>query len=635
MLYRTILSLQIILLFCVNGISGTDLKYKVSDIPEDLRKNAKAVVRKNNIVFRIANLKKATKTVDYAITILNNNGNSLANFTEFYDKFTRIRDIKICIYNGDGVVLKKYSQGEVSDFSAISGFSIYEDNRVKFLEPAYRTPPYTMEYSYEVEYDGMLTYPGFNAFPDYNVSVQEATYTLVKPELMKVRYLEQNIPEKTQKEISPISFFWKVINLQALKKEEFAQSFLEIIPRVFTAPSDFEISGYKGNSDSWETFGSWINTLNTDKDKLPDETVDKLNKIIANAKDDYDKVAILYKYMQDKTRYVSIQIGIGSWQPFDASTIDRVSYGDCKALANYMKSLLKSVGIKSYYTLVRAGEEASPLMSDFPSNQFNHAILCVPIQNDTLWLECTNQQMPCGYLGKFTDDRQVLAIDENGGHLIHTKIYKASENVKSQITSISLNSEGDGTAKKVTNYTGTYFDDLYKILFSDAADKKKLVTSQIRIPSFELLGFNHVIDKKRLPKVTETLDLQLSGYATRLNNMLIVPVNEINKFPALPVQNTKRKSNILIRRAFQEKDSIILNLPDEYSIDKLPEGNQLKSVFGEYSAEIIMQGKSILYIRNLQLNKGNYEPDSYNDFLAFFEKVTLWDNIKLVLKKKA
>ena len=630
----TILLVEFLISICSAAISGTEPKYKLSDIPQELRKNAKAVIRKNDVVFKVENTTIASKTVDYAITVLNKNGNDIAHFAEIYDQFSKVKNIKISLYNGDGSLIKKYSSPDIMDLSARAGYSIYESTRAKVLEPEYRTPPYTLEYSFEIEYEGLLSYPGFQPYPDYNISIQESSFSVIKPESIKVRYFEQNIPEQARKEISALKYFWKVSNLPALKEESFTQSFSEITPNVYTAPSDFEFSGYKGNSDSWENFGSWINTLNIDRDILSEETISKLNQLVAYAKDDYEKVAILYKYMQDKTRYVSIQIGIGGWQPFDAKTIDRLSYGDCKALANYMKSILKAVGIKSYYTLVNAGKDAKALIPDFPCNQFNHAILSVPLQNDTLWLECTNQQMPCGYIGKFTDNRFVLCIDEKGGHLRHTKEYLISENIKSQTTVITINNDGDATARKLAYYTGTYFDDLYRILYSDAEDKKKLIVSQIHIPSFELVSFNYTVDKKRLPKVTETIELQLPTYATKLNNTLIIPVNQVNSFPDLPVQNSTRKSNIIVRRAYQEQDSIILILPDDYSLDKIPEDTKFSTVFGEYSSHLTKQGNSIIYFRILKINKGNYPPSVYPDFTAFFENVSLNDDLKLLLKKK-
>ena len=165
----------------------------------------------------------------------------------------------------------------------------------------------------------------------------------------------------------------------------------------------------------------------------------------------------LYEYMQNKTRYVSITVGIGGFQPFDAATVDRLSYGDCKALSNYMKSILEVAGISSRYTLVYAGENNQDIKTTFPSSQFNHVILCVPMEKDTIWLECTSQRKPFNYLGSSTSNRQALVIDENGGKL-RTQVMQPENNLESRKADIILDKTGSGFASVHSRYYGATYD---------------------------------------------------------------------------------------------------------------------------------------------------------------------------------
>ena len=69
-----------------------------------------------------------------------------------------------------GYLIKSGFSLKTSDFSAISGFSIYEDTRVKFINPRYRTVPFTIVYSYEVHYEGILDYPDWRPVDEFNIS---------------------------------------------------------------------------------------------------------------------------------------------------------------------------------------------------------------------------------------------------------------------------------------------------------------------------------------------------------------------------------------------------------------------------------------------------------------------------------
>jgi len=342
----------------------------------------------------------------------------------------------------------------------------------------------------------------------------------------------------------------------------------------------------------------------------------------------------LYNYLQNKTRYVSIQVGIGGLQPFDAEIVDKYSYGDCKALSNYMKSLLDVANIKSYYSLVPAGRNIPSFLKDFPSNQFNHAIICIPMEKDTIWLECTSQLSPFGYLGTFTDDRDALLITENGGELVHTPVYSVFDNKQVRKVVVSLNSDLSAMVNVKTSYKGLFYDKIQEIIHIDDIDKKRFVTKNIDIANFELLNFSHKENKNIIPQIDEEINFALPEYGIKMNNIILLPLNLMNKIDNVPLNTTQRKFDIQIQRSNMMVDSVVYIIPDNYLIDKLPGNQIIKSIYGDYNSRILINNQQITYIRTFTLNKGIYPATDYLNFTNFFEKIQKIDQINCVLKSR-
>jgi hypothetical protein len=331
---------------------------------------------------------------------------------------------------------------------------------------------------------------------------------------------------------------------------------------------------------------------------------------------------------------VSIQIGVGGWQPIDAETVDRLSYGDCKALTNYMRVLLDEAGIDAYYTLVKAGSDAPDIRYEFPSNQFNHAILCVPVQEDTVWLECTSQRSPFGYIGEFTDDRHVVVINEEGGIVCRTKTYDESENQKISKVSIELDTDGNTSGKIFTEYRGTFYDSRRRAILSDEHDMKQFIRKELHIPNFELQDVEVTQKKKRLPSIYEHITLTTTNYATRMGDRMIIKLNYEDCRMPLPNQKNQRDNDILIRRSTVETDTIEFVLPEGYAIDKTSNDRTVDTEFGHFSTSVHKAGDRITYTRLLKMNKGTYPAEKYPEFLAFLREVRKSNEDRAVLKQQ-
>jgi len=376
-----------------------------------------------------------------------------------------------------------------------------------------RIYPFTVEYSYEQSFDGLFTFPSWNPQSKFNIAVEKSSYKAIISKSVTFRYMERNMSMRaiTTSDNENNIYYWEARNLKALEEEPYSISKQDIFPCLLTAPADFEIEGYKGNLTTWQNFGSFISSLNSGKNVLDDETKKYLNGLVASCTDDLGKVQKIYEYMQNRTRYVSIQMGIGSFQPFDATTVQRLAYGDCKALANYMKSMLEAVGIRSNYCLVNAGSLAPHMIREFPSNQFNHAFLCVPLKSDTMWLECTSQRMPCGFIGDFTDDRDVLLVDNDKSSIVHSKVFGLTENKETHTSHVVIDENGNGSVEIHNVYHGLKYDEILPTFLSDDVDKKRLISERMKFPTFQVLNFKYKENKAVIPSIEETLNVDFKN----------------------------------------------------------------------------------------------------------------------------
>jgi len=624
----------IILIFS-GTVNAGDIKYKVSDIPKELKENARSVVRNEEIILEVKSLSRATVNVTYAITILNKNGLEDAYFHEFYDKFSRVSAVRGHVYDENGEQIKRIPLDDILDYSAISGYSIYEDNRVKYIDPKVRTFPFTVEYSYEKSMDGFFSFPSWYPQSKFNLAVEKSSYKAIIPKSLAFRYLERKTISrvKVTSDDSKTVYYWEARNLKALEWEPYSIPEQDIFPCMMAAPSAFEIDGNQGDYSTWENFGKFISTLNKGKNVLGDETKKFLNELIAGTPDDYEKIRKLYEYMQRRTRYVSIQIGIGGWQPFDASTVQRLSYGDCKALANYMKTLLEAVGLSANYCLVNAGENAPPMIREFPSSQFNHAFLCVPLKSDTIWLECTSQRVPCGFIGNFTDDRDILLIDNEKSKVVHTTAYSLANNMETHTSHVKINEDGTGRVEINTVYKGLNYENILPTYLADDADKKRIISERMRFPAFQLLNFKYQETKAKIPTIEETLNVEFENYLTPMGAKYLMRLNFLNSMVKAPSNLRSRKTDILVRRPSFDRDTIIYQMSSKLKPENLPKPIFFKTQFGEYQSKVEYSNNQICYTRAFQLNKGIYPASDYAAFVSFFDKVSNADDMKCAIEK--
>lgn len=236
-------------------------RFPVADIPTELKKDAKAVIRYSNESFEVHSDNKATYTIAYAITILKTDALQMADLQLFYDNTSRISNISAVVYNEAGEKVNRVLSADILDIAAYMDFSLYHDNRLKLVDTEYQTVPFTVEFEYTINYNSLMYYPIWMPHQNFDISVEQASFTIASTIDHPIRYKEQNLKNKFS--ISTIDnkkvYRWEVEGLTPIKKEPICLPFSEYAPLVYLAPNSFKYSKHNGSMESWNQFGNSYN----------------------------------------------------------------------------------------------------------------------------------------------------------------------------------------------------------------------------------------------------------------------------------------------------------------------------------------------------------------------------------------
>lgn len=632
---RTLLSISMGMLMALiaQPVLAGDPVYPAKNIPAALKENAHIVKRVDETIVKVNDLTDTRVTYHHIITVLDEAGAKDVSLYEYYDKLRDIRSISGAIYDADGNLVKRLKQSEIKDVSAVDDGSLMTDARMKIHQFYYNVYPYTVEYTVEVRYGNTAWLPSWQPQDDIDCTVEQSKLMITVPADYALRYrsyLYNGEPVNTTDKNTK-TYTWEVKQLAALKPEAYPVEFYRRTPSVFLGATDFELENYKGNMSTWKDFGSFVYRLNMGRDVLPDNIKTKVHEL-TDGSSRAEKIKKLYKFMQQNSRYISIQLGIGGWQTFDAAFVSAKGYGDCKALSNYMMALLKEAGIKSNCVLVKSGDNAHTLREDFPSFQFNHVILCVPDTKDTTWLECTSNTLPAGYLGAFTDNRPVLLIDEKESKLIRTPFYGMDCNEQRRNINATIDSSGNIDISATTIHTGLQQDQLHERIHVLSEEKQlEVLRRGLDLSSYDITGYHYKELGTAIPAIEEKIQIKGHNYATVTGKRMFLLPDILTRDGRKLDAEDARTSAIKFDFPYRDIDTVNITLPDGYRPESLPAPITFSGKFGTYTSAIVLKGNTLNYIRKIEHKSGIFPATDFPELVKFYTTVYRADRSRVVL----
>ncbi|MBQ9192676.1 MAG: DUF3857 domain-containing protein [Bacteroidales bacterium] len=592
-----------------------------------------AVVLEDAETFVMDSPTSGTYSVRRIVQVNGKAGEQEAVFHEYTDQFRSLTAFKGTVERA-GAKPVKLKKDDLMTVSMASGLA--EDGFLVGYVPA-GTYPYTVTYEYTMNYrKGIAAFPAYVPVTSEKVRLEKGYYRLTVPAGTAISHFGERVGEVRKEEGKSDSYLWEVPVFEGFTEESMMPSWRSVVPNLSVAPVDFTYAGVKGSQGSWEDVGRWCYGLKEGAGLLPDDVVAQVRQMTASAGSDLERVRILYDYLRDHTRYVSIQLGIGGYKPFPAAQVHKSGFGDCKGLSNYLQAMLEAVGIPSTYTLVNT-DRARFLNGYSGIGQMNHVMLCVPLaeQKDTLWVECTNAAVPLGYRHEDVAGHDVVLVTQEGGIPVRVPAYPDSLSRRVNRVEIDLREDGSAhlTVQKelYLDYTESWFG------IHDWTPDERLsrLTRGLKTQPQDVMltgvrdNFRDYDGPLFCPRMEVGYTFETRQYATVGKDRLFLPATPYNN--TISLQRGKRQNDIVSESAYTLRDEIRIHLPAGFRLESLPSPVDIDSEWGAFRAEVAKDQDAVT-IKQVFHGKRFHEPAArYDEYRTFVRAVNKAYGAGLVL----
>src|SRR6056297_486099 len=607
----------------------------VSSISPELTAGADAVIRLHHKSFEVDDPGEGRVTVKKMVTILNSDGLPHSSIRIPYNSFSDVSRISGAVYDADGEEVRSIRNRDFEDESMISSFSLAEDSRVIKGEFTHTSYPFTIEYSYHIDYSGFIQLPAWVPVEREKTALEFGELLVVLPSSMSFDYRKFNIPDENEfgfQDDSESRYRWELKNLPQVKREYMGPPWFRLFPAVVMKTDLFEMDGNQGRMDSWSVFGQWFGNLWQGRDDLPVFVKQDVDRLIKTHGKSRDLIEAIYSSLQHETRYVSIQLGIGGFQTETAEFTATNRYGDCKALSNYLLAMLRYAGFDARPALIRNGGFSFPFDPEFVHNPFNHAVIAIQFEGETIWAEATSSSFPLGYLGSSNSNRHALLFSETGGELVETPEQTPSQNYQKRNALINLNSDGTASLSIKTEYGGNQHEHIRQLTKESTIQQDRYVRNLLPFSLYEMQEYSAKADPAK-PSAELILNLDVETFANKLGSRLMFHPNLLERRQSYVPADDDRKQPVYIGQAYHDVDELTFNIPEGFTIEAAPDSVNLDFEFGNYSAKITPSddGRTLHYYREIVMTPGIIPPDKFEIFRDTMNNIWKSDNSQVVL----
>jgi transglutaminase-like putative cysteine protease len=484
-----------------------------------------------------------------------------------------------------------------------------------------------------------------------SVPVREARYSLSLPPGWEYKTMWVNAPETNPTPSGTNEWLWVVSDVKEIRYEQDMPFWSGVAGHMIL--SLIPPGGSKKGFLTWSDLAKWQDSLYQGRRDASPEIKQKVVELTAGKADTFAKMQAVASYMQRDVRYVAVELGIGGWQPHQARDVYSHQYGDCKDKATLMSTMLKEVGIDSYYVVVNVYR--GTVNANAPTKQsFNHVILAIhlpdgqtspdlravyvhPVLGRLLIFDPTDEMTPLGFLRGPLQGNYALLVASGAGELVQLPILPAQ------------NSGVRRGAQFALSATGALSGEVTDMRYGDAASRQRLVHRDMtkkedQIKPIETI-LSHAVGSYQITKATiGNLDVRdqpfqykysfiAPSYAKTAGDLLLVRLRVIGEESSDILEKKEpRKYPIEFYGPRRDNDRVEIKLPEGYVVDELPPATDVEYSFGSYHSKVELKGNALVYARTYEIKEVSIPLEKMEDLKKFYRMIASDERGTAVLK---
>lgn len=454
----------------------------------------------------------------------------------------------------------------------------------------------------------------------FSAPIHRARVEVLVPEGRYIGYRYHNLEDKLVKSARDgfDTYLWDYADLP---KEPYEDAMLD--------GQDGNRMIYISTMRDWSRVADWYIKKTYRRCEAPYDVREALDSVVTAGMTDAQKVEAVYNYVTRRINYSYVPFFQSAYTPKFPDRTLSAGIGDCKDVATLMITMLRTLGIESYYTLVKTNFFNH--QQYLPCHWFDHVIVAAKVNGEMKFMDLTTNFYPHYTLPEGDMGAWGLLVKEG-----ETNIFQLPNdrlNPDKNLIEIDVEATLDTNRSIALNVKALHRGNEAGMIREGLVQMSK---EELRNYILELMGKGTFQDLRlsdygfeRQFDISEPLESRYtfsgSRFSDRVSNLYIFRIPYMVAIrPSQALQSDTRTNRLDVSQlcgVAPSRQRVTIRFPEGYRMTELPENINVESEFGLYRVNYTQTSEGLLVEKYQQFHTSVVTPDKFDEFREFYLRI--------------